>query len=149
MLCNFHISCICINLNRYLHFSSGLVSFKGLCRDGSNDWNYIGEAVSKGLGDCQQRCLESNQGCTAVVYNEESAPINEYVNQPAKTCIAYGGGPYTNGDGMEGFKCYVMPGIHISCRICKVNFVNIMFVLWICVKYTTVFFSLQQHVRMA
>ena len=100
----YHISRICINLNGKLHFSLGLLSFDGACRNGSGKYLVLGSEVSSSPMDCQQKCKHTN-GCTAFGYVD---------GFEGKNCDKYGGGPYTSGDGHPGYSCYIMPGMHIS-----------------------------------
>ena len=49
--------------------------------------------------ECTQNCINTS-GCVAYSYKSTTGE-----------CQRYGGGPYTNGDGIdEGFKCYLLPG---------------------------------------
>ncbi len=78
--------------------------------------------MSGGHSNCYQNCKNTN-GCTAYAYyewNEQNDYYYEYGS--IENCYKYGGGPYTYGDDRSGFTCYVMPGIHISCCICKNKF---------------------------
>ena len=98
-------------MNGWLHLSLCLVYFDGQCRYGDDDVDYLATAVSSTLRDCKEKCLNKD-GCTAVAYGDTVEPTK---------CAMYKGGPYTYGTPYRGRKCYVMPGIHISCSICKIN----------------------------
>jgi len=82
-----------------------LVSFIGVCRYGSDDYDYIeSETTGKSVSHCQQSCKKTN-GCTAFAYTPSDG-----------WCAKYRGGPYTSGDGDSSYgKCYVMPSLFESC----------------------------------
>ena len=85
----------------YLKENLDLVSFDSQCLYGDDNDDLIGETKVSSATECKLQCEKTN-GCTAFSYSK----YNKY-----KNCNQYRGGPFTSGNRIFGWICYVMPGI--------------------------------------
>ena len=74
-----------------------LPHFEGQCRYGSGESDYMHSSKESSYLTCLEKCKLTN-GCSAVAYHRDT------------TCAFYRGGPYTQGDGLDGIACYPLQG---------------------------------------
>ena len=71
--------------------------FDGLCRDRSNNRDWLMATTRNSASECRKECGGMND-CVAFSYKTKGE----------KNCNLYRNGPYTHGDGKNNTKCYIM-----------------------------------------
>ena len=83
-----------------IYVDPSLKTFKGYCRDPSNNKQIIEYIHASSSAKCQDLCIHKS-GCVAFAFEQNDG-------EGGTNCDLYDGGPYTQGTGANDITCYIL-----------------------------------------